>query len=42
MLYKAYGGEVMKKSGVFEWYKQFKEGCENMENDERSSKISQN
>jgi hypothetical protein len=36
MLSKAYGGEAMKKSSTSEWHKQFKEGCKNMENDERS------
>jgi len=37
MLSKAYGGEAVKKSGVFEWHKQFKEDCENVE-DERSGR----
>jgi hypothetical protein len=27
---EAYGGEAMKKLSVYEWHKQFKEGCENM------------
>jgi hypothetical protein len=36
MLSEAYGGEIMKKSSVFEWHKPFKEGLENMEGDERS------
>jgi len=27
MLSGAYGGEVIKKSSVFEWHKWFKEGC---------------
>jgi translation elongation factor EF-4 len=30
MLSMAYGGEAMKKSSVFEWHKQFKEGHKNM------------
>jgi hypothetical protein len=30
-------GRAMKKSNVFEWHKQFKEGYENMEDDERSN-----
>jgi hypothetical protein len=36
MLSKAYGGEGMKKSSVLEWHKQFKEGCKNMEDNERN------
>jgi hypothetical protein len=36
MLSEAYGGEILKKSSVFEWHKRFKEGWENMEDDERS------
>jgi hypothetical protein len=34
VLSEAYGGEAMKKSCVFECHKWFKEGCENMEDDE--------
>jgi hypothetical protein len=34
----AYGGEVMKKSCVFERHKRFKEGCENVEDDEKSGR----
>jgi len=37
MLFEACWGEGMKKSRVFEWHKRIKEGCENMEDDERSS-----
>jgi hypothetical protein len=37
MLYKAYGAEAMKRSSVFEWHIQFKQGHENVEDDERSS-----
>jgi hypothetical protein len=33
---EAYGGEAMKKSSIFEWHKQFKEGHENVEDGERS------
>jgi len=36
MLSEAYGEEAMKKSSVFEWHKWFKEGHENVEDDERS------
>jgi len=36
VLFKAYGGEAMKKWSVYEWHKQFKEGRENVEDDERS------
>jgi hypothetical protein len=35
MLSDAYGGGAMKKSGVVEWHKQFKEGYKNMEDYER-------
>jgi hypothetical protein len=38
MLYEAYGGEAMKKSSVFEWYKWFKGGSEKFEDDERSGR----
>jgi hypothetical protein len=31
MLSEAYEGEAMKKSSIFEWHKQFKEGRENVE-----------
>jgi hypothetical protein len=34
VLSKDYGGEAKKKSGVFEWHKRFKEGRENVEDDE--------
>jgi hypothetical protein len=36
MLSGACGGEAMKKSSVFEWNKRFKEGRENVKDDERS------
>jgi hypothetical protein len=36
MLFEAYEGETMKKSGVSDWYKRFKEGREYVEDDERS------
>jgi hypothetical protein len=38
MISKAYGGEAMKKWSVSEWRKQFKEGRENVEDDDRSSR----
>jgi len=38
MLSEAYRGEAMKQSGVFEGHKRFKEGRENVENDERSGR----
>jgi hypothetical protein len=31
-----YGGEIVKKSSVFEWYKQLKAGRKNVEGDGRS------
>jgi len=36
VLSKAYGGEAVETSSVFEWHKQFKEGCKDMEDDEQS------
>jgi hypothetical protein len=36
MLSEAYGGETVKKSTGFEWHKLFKEGLENVEDDEGS------
>jgi len=36
MLSKAYWGEAMQKSGVFEWRKHFKDGHKNVEDGERS------
>jgi hypothetical protein len=33
LLSKAYGGETVKKSIVFERHKWFKDGCNNMEDD---------
>jgi hypothetical protein len=38
VLSEAYGGEAVKKSSAFEWYKRFKEGRENVENDEKSGR----
>ena len=32
----AYGGYAMKKSSVFEWHRQFKEGQEDVQDDPRS------
>lgn len=37
MLTKAYGESDMSKAGVYEWYKRFREGRENAEDDERPS-----
>jgi len=36
LLTGAYGGYVMKKSSVFEWHRQFKEGREDVQDDPRS------
>jgi transposase len=36
MLTKAYGVDVMKKSSVFEWHKRFKDGREDVKDDERT------
>jgi hypothetical protein len=36
MLTEAYGADAMKKSSVFEWHKKFKEGREDMKDDERT------
>jgi hypothetical protein len=33
----AYGGDAMKKSSVFGWYKRYKEGRKNEERDEKTS-----
>jgi hypothetical protein len=35
MLTEAYGADAMKKSSVFEWHKRFKEGREDVKDDER-------
>jgi hypothetical protein len=35
MLSETYGGEAMKESSVFEWHKRFKEGHDNVEDDDR-------
>jgi len=34
----SWGGEAMKNSGVFEWYKRFREGSEKVEDDKRSDR----
>jgi hypothetical protein len=36
MLTKACGADAMKKSSVFEWHKRFKEGWEDVKDDERT------
>jgi hypothetical protein len=36
MLTQAYGADAMKKSSVFEWHTRFKEGQENVKDDERT------
>jgi hypothetical protein len=36
MLTEAYGVDAMKKSSVFEWHKRFKEGQEDVKDDERT------
>lgn len=40
MLTKAYGESAMKKTSVYEWYKRFQDGRENVEDDERSGRPS--
>ncbi|KAE9536204.1 hypothetical protein AGLY_007427 [Aphis glycines] len=40
MLQKAYGQSVMKKTSVYEWYKRFQDGREDVEDDERSGRPS--
>jgi ribosomal protein S25 len=36
MLTEVYGADVMKKSSVFEWHKKFKEGQEDVKDNERT------
>jgi hypothetical protein len=38
MLAEAYGADAMKKSSVFEWHKRFKDGWENVKDDERTGR----
>jgi hypothetical protein len=38
MLTEAYGADCMKKSSVFEWHKRFKEGREDVKDDERTGR----
>lgn len=38
MLQKAYGHSAMKKTSVYEWYKRFQDGREDVEDDERSGR----
>ncbi|XP_066600746.1 uncharacterized protein [Prorops nasuta] len=40
MLQKAYGESAMKKTSVYEWYKRFQDGREDVEDDERSGRPS--
>lgn len=40
MLQEVYGDEAMSRSRVFEWYKRFKEGREDVEDDSRSGRPS--
>jgi hypothetical protein len=40
MLQKAYGESALKKTNVYEWYKSFQDGREDVEDDERSSRPS--
>jgi hypothetical protein len=42
VLYEDYVGEAMKNSSVFEWHKWFKEGCKNVEDDERNVHLRSN
>jgi hypothetical protein len=35
ILSEAYGGDAVERASVFEWHERFKEGHENVENDER-------
>jgi hypothetical protein len=38
MLTEAYGAEATKKSSVFKWHKNFKEGREDVKDDERTER----
>jgi hypothetical protein len=38
MLTEAYGTDAMKKPSVFEWHKRFKEGQEDVKDDERTGR----
>jgi hypothetical protein len=40
MLQKAYGEFAMKKTSVYEWYKHFQDGREDVEDYERSGRPS--
>jgi hypothetical protein len=39
MLTEAYGADAMKTSSVFEWHKRFKEGWEDVKDDERTGRL---
>jgi hypothetical protein len=38
MLTEAYGADAMKSQSVFEWLKRFKDGQEDMKDDERTGR----
>jgi hypothetical protein len=42
MLTEAYGADAMKKSSVFEWHKRYKEGLEDVKDDERTGRLKTN
>jgi hypothetical protein len=42
MLTEAYGAEAMKTLSVFEWHKRFKEGREDVKDDERTGRLKTN
>jgi hypothetical protein len=39
MLTEAHGADAVKKSSVFEWHKRFKEGREDVKDDERTGRL---
>jgi hypothetical protein len=39
MLTEAYGADAMKKWSVFEWHERFKEGQEDVKDDERTGRL---
>jgi transposase len=38
MLTEAYGSDAMKTSSIFEWHKRFKDGQEDVKDDERTGR----